>query len=299
MKEIQDNQIKEEVSKQRVAAYCRVQTDEDNQQNSYKTQIAYYKSLITANPDWEMVAIYADEGLSGTQTRNRTQFNRMIRKCRRGGIDIILCKSISRFARNTVDSLINIRKLKDKGVEVYFEKEYIWTFDSKGEILLTIMSSIAQEESRSISENVTWGIRKRFADGIFSFPYHNFLGYEKGENGKTVINKEEARIVRFIYRRYFEGATARKICRELEEQEISSPKSNKKWYTSSVLSILSNEKYKGDALLQKTYISDFLTKKVKKNRGELAKYYVEGSHCVIRLDGKITFVFRDGKEITV
>ena len=216
------------VKKRRVCAYARVSTSSNEQEASYEAQVDYYRKYIMSHPDWEYVGIYADEGITGTSTKRRSGFNDMINDAMNNKIDLILAKSVSRFARNTVDSLINIRKLKDKGVEVYFEKEYIWTFDSKGEILLTIMSSIAQEESRSISENVTWGIRKRFADGIFSFPYHNFLGYEKGENGKTVINKEEARIVRFIYRRYFEGATARKICRELEEQEISSPKSNKK-----------------------------------------------------------------------
>ena len=216
------------VKKRRVCAYARVSTSSNEQEASYEAQVDYYRKYIMSHPDWEYVGIYTDEGITGTSTKHRSGFNDMINDAMNNKIDLILAKSVSRFARNTVDSLINIRKLKDKGVEVYFEKEYIWTFDSKGEILLTIMSSIAQEESRSISENVTWGIRKRFADGIFSFPYHNFLGYEKGENGKTVINKEEARIVRFIYRRYFEGATARKICRELEEQEISSPKSNKK-----------------------------------------------------------------------
>ena len=171
--------------------------------------------------------------------------------------------------------------LKDNGVEVYFEKENIWTFDSKGEVLLIIMSSLAQEESRSISENVTWGIRKRFSDGKYYMAYKHFLGYEKGPDGSIIINDEQAEIVRFIYRRFLEGATARNICTELEKQLILTPSGKEKWCTSTIMSILSNEKYKGAALLQKTYISDFLSKKIKKNNGELPQYYVENGHAPI------------------
>ena len=170
------------VKKRRTAGYARVSTDKDKQFTSYEAQIDYYTSFIKNHSDWEFVKVYTDEGISGLNTKKRDGFNEMISDALAGKIDLIITKSVSRFARNTVDSLVTISKLKDKGVEVYFEKENIWTFDSKGELLLTIMSSLAQEESRSISENVTWGQRKRFSDGKVSLPYKHFLGYERGEN---------------------------------------------------------------------------------------------------------------------
>ena len=185
---------------------------------------------------------------------------------------------MSRFARNTVDSLTSIRKLKEHGVEVFFEKEGIWTFDGKGELLITIMSSLAQEESRSISENVTWGCRKRFADGKFSFGYSHFLGYDKGPDGTPVINQEQAKVVVQIFRMFIEGKAASKIAQELTRAGIPTPSGKTKWSYSTVMSILQNEKYKGDALLQKGFTVDFLTKKFKKNEGEVPQYYVEASH---------------------
>jgi len=179
-----------------------------------------------------------------------------------GKIDLIVTKSVSRFARNTVDSLVTVRKLKERGVEIFFEKENIWTLDSKGELLITIMSSLAQEESRSISENVTWGQRKRFSDGKVSMPYKHFLGYEKGENGQPVINEKETVIVRLIFRLFLEGKTPAGICRYLEANGILTPSSKQKWSQTTVNSILRNEKYEGDALLQKRFTVDFLTKRM-------------------------------------
>ena len=205
----------------------------------------------------------------------------MIADALAGKIDLIVTKSVSRFARNTVDSLTTIRKLKEHGVEVYFEKENIYSLDSKGELLLTIMSSLAQEESRSISENVTWGQRKRFADGKVSMPYKHFLGYRRGENGEPEIVEEEAAAVRKIYRLFLEGKTPFGIAQALMAAGIPSPAGKTKWSTSTVLSILTNEKYKGDALLQKTFCTDFLTKKMKINEGEVPQYYVENSHPAI------------------
>jgi len=198
-----------------------------------------------------------------------------------GKIDLIVTKSVSRFARNTVDSLSTIRELKDKGVEVYFEKESIWTFDSKGELLLTIMSSLAQEESRSISENVTWSVRKRFADGKVSVPYSNFLGYDKGPDGKLVINPEEAKTVVLIYQLFIGGKSPSTIAKRLTELGIPTPSKGSKWSVSTINSILTNEKYKGDALLQKTFTVDFLSKKKKNNSGEIQQYYIEGNHEAI------------------
>ena len=187
----------------------------------------------------------------------------MIEDALAGKTDLIVTKSVSRFARNTVDSLTTVRKLKDKGVEVYFQKENIYTLDSKGELLITIMSSLAQEESRSISENVTWGQRKRFADGKVSMPYKHFLGYEKGEDSLPKVVDAEADIVRLIYRLFIDGKTASGICKYLEELHIPTPSGKFKWSQTTVMSILQNEKYKGDALLQKKFTVDFLTKKQK------------------------------------
>lgn len=202
----------------------------------------------------------------------------MIADALSGKIDLIVTKSVSRFARNTVDSLTTIRKLKEHGVECYFEKESIYTFDGKGELLLTIMSSLAQEESRSISENVTWGMRKRFADGKVSMAYKQFLGYEKGPDGTPAVNEKEAEIVRLIYRLFLEGKTPFGIKEVLEAAAIPSPSGKSKWSVTTINSILRNEKYKGDALLQKSFTVDFLTKTMKPNRGELPSYYVKESH---------------------
>ena len=198
-----------------------------------------------------------------------------------GKIDLIVTKSVSRFARNTVDSLSTIRKLKEHNVECYFEKENIWTFDGKGELLISIMSSLAQEESRSISENVTWGHRKRFAEGKVSMCYGMFLGYRRGEDGLPEIVPEEAEIIRYIYRQFIMGQTPYKIATELTARGIPTPGGKQKWATGTIKSILSNEKYKGDALLQKKFTVDFLTKKTKRNEGEVQQYYVENSHPAI------------------
>jgi len=267
--------------KRRVAAYARVSTDSDEQFTSYEAQIDYYTKLIQKRDDWEFVGVYADEGITGTSTKNRDGFNEMINDALAGKIDLIITKSVSRFARNTVDSLTTVRKLKEHRVEVFFEKENIYTFDSKGELLITIMSSLAQEESRSISENVTWGQRKRFADRKVSMPYSHFLGYDKGPDGQPIINEEEAKTVRLIYSLFLHGKTPSGICRHLDAAGIATPTGRKRWSDSTVLSILQNEKYKGDALLQKKYTVDFLTKKQKVNEGEIPQYYVENSHPAI------------------
>ena len=267
--------------KRRVAAYARVSTDKDEQITSYKAQVDYYSKMIRNNEDWEFVDVYADEGITGTSTKSRKRFNQMIDDAVAGKIDLIITKSVSRFARNTVDTLVNIRKLKDAGVECFFEEQGIWTFDSTGELMITMLSSIAQEEARNISENVTWGHRKRFEDGKVLMSYKHFLGYDRGEDGKPVINPKEAETVRQIYRWFIEGKTPFMICKELDAQGIKTPGEKKKWQRSTVISILTNEKYKGDALLQKSFTVDFLTKKKKVNEGEIPQYYVEGSHPAI------------------
>ena len=267
--------------KRRVAGYARVSTDHDEQFTSYEAQIDYYTNYINSRDDWEFVSVYTDEGISGTGIKKRIGFQTMIDDALAGKIDLIVTKSVSRFARNTVDSLTTIRKLKENGIECYFEKENIWTFDGKGELLITIMSSLAQEESRSISENCTWGQRKRFSDGKVSVAYSRFLGYDKGPDGRMVINPAEAETVKKIFRLFLEGMTPYGISRILESDGDLSPSHKPKWNATTVKRILSNEKYKGDALLQKTYTVDYLTKKTKINEGEIPQYYVEGDHEAI------------------
>ncbi|MFS0018626.1 recombinase family protein [Corynebacterium striatum] len=264
--------------RRRVAAYARVSTEAEEQASSYEAQIDYYTRHIQSRTDWEFAGMYADEGITGTTTKHREGFKTMITDALAGKIDLILTKSVSRFARNTVDTLTHVRQLKDKGVEVYFEKENIWTLDSKGELLITIMSSLAQEESRSISENVTWGHRKRFADGKIMVPYASLLGYKKGEDGNLAIDETEAPIVRRIYARFLQGATPQTIAKELTAEQIPTPRGKTVWPPSTVRSILANEKYKGDALLQKSFTTDFLTKTMKVNEGEVPQYYVTGNH---------------------
>ena len=270
-----------EKHKRRVAAYARVSTNSDEQKTSYEAQVSYYTDYINAKPDWRFVQVYADKGITGTSTKKRERFNDMIADALAGKIDLIITKSVSRFARNTVDSLTTIRLLKEHGVEVYFEEQNIYTLDSKGELLLTIMSSLAQEESRSISENVTWGQRKRFADGKVSMPYKQFLGYKKGADGIPEIVPEEAATIKLIYRLFMEGKSPAHIARFLSSCNIPSPAGRPQWRPETVKSILSNEKYKGDAILQKTFCTDFLTKKMKVNEGEVPQYHVEHSHPAI------------------
>ena len=269
------------VTRKRVAAYARVSTDTDEQFTSFEAQVDYYTQKIKANPDWNFVEVYTDEGISATNTKKRDGFKRMIADALDGKIDLILTKSVSRFARNTVDTLTHVRKLKEKGVEIYFEKENIYTMDSKGELLITIMSSLAQEESRSISENVSWGKRAKAAEGRVYLPYKQFLGYEKGPDGLPQIVPEQAKLVERIYRMFLEGLMPSTIAKQLTAENTLTPSGRKRWQPSTVESILTNEKYKGDAILQKTFCVDFLTKKMKPNKGELPQYYVECSHPAI------------------
>lgn len=264
--------------RRKVAAYARVSTDMEEQQTSYQTQVDYYTSYIQGRNDWQFVGMYTDEGISGVSTKHREGFQTMVTDALAGKIDLILTKSVSRFARNTVDSLTTVRALKEAGVEVYFEKENIWTLDSKGELLITIMSSLAQEESRSISENVKWGHRKRFAEGKASIPFNNLLGYKKGEDGTLVIDETQAPTVRRIYQLFLDGKSINEIKHILESEGHVTSLGNHTWSTTTIRSILRNEKYRGDVLMQKTFTADFLTKKVKRNNGEITQYYVEGHH---------------------
>ncbi len=268
------------LNKRRVAAYARVSTEQEEQANSYEAQVDYYKNMITKRPEWTLVDIYTDKGISGTNLKHRDGFNKMIADARAGLIDLIVTKSVSRFARNTLDTISLTRELKSKGVEIFFEEQNVYTFDSNGELMLTILASMAQEESRNISENVKWGKKKKAVDGYSQVGYSNFLGYDKHEDAKIglKINEEEAKIVRFIYREFLKGKSVVTICRMLEAQGIKTPGHKDKWRPTTVTSILKNEKYKGDCEMQKTYVKNFLDHVAVKNRGELEKIYVEDHH---------------------
>lgn len=265
----------------RVAAYCRVSTKQEEQLNSYENQVEHYTHRINSEKDWQPEGIYADKGISGTSVKKRDEFNQMIRRCKQGKIDMIITKSIARFARNTVDCLKYVRTLKDLGVDVYFEEQGIHSNQPGAEFYITIYGSIAQSESENISANVKWGKAQSAKEGKVNFHYQNFLGYRKGTDGKPEIVPEEAETIRLIYGLFLAGNSLNGIAHELEKRRILSPAEKEKWQLSTVRSILSNEKYKGDAIINKTYITDCISKKVRTNNGERPKYYVENSHPAI------------------
>ncbi len=262
----------------KVAAYCRVSTDQEEQESSYEAQIGYYTEKIKNNAEWTLAGIFADEGITGTQAKKRPEFMKMIRLCRQRKIDMILTKSLSRFARNTVDSLKYIRDLKALGIAVIFEKENINTLETDTEMMLTIMSCFAQAESESISKNVSWGIRQSFKNGNVPMQYARLLGYRKGDYDKPEIVPEEAEIVKGIYRLYLDGMSLNMIVDRLNEKGLTTKGSNSPYRKEVVQRILTNEKYTGDALLQKTYVTDCITKKTRKNNGELPMYLVKNHH---------------------
>ncbi|URJ58990.3 recombinase family protein [Paenibacillus polymyxa] len=266
------------IQKKKVAAYCRVSTDSEEQKESYTNQVNHYTKYIQNNLEWEMADIYADEGITGTSTKNRTHFNRMIQDARNGKLDLILVKSISRFARNTLDLLKYVRELKSLGVAVFFERENINTLDTTGEVLLTILSSLAQDESRNISENSRWGILRGFQNGKVFCNTTRFLGYDKDEHGELVINEPEAEIVRRIYEEYLDGKSYQAIARGLMRDHIKTVTGGDTWWDSSITLILTNEKYYGALLQQKTVTVDFLTHKRIKNKGQEQQYFIEDNH---------------------
>ncbi len=261
----------------RVAAYCRVSTEQEEQQNSYQVQISYYTDLINKKKEWTLAGIFADEGISGTQTKKRTEFNRMIRMCKNKKIDLVITKSISRFARNTVDCLEYVRQLKDLGIGVIFEKENINTLTMTSEFMIALYGSFAQAESESISKNVSWGKEKAYREGKVQFQYKHLLGYKKGADGKPEIIPEEAETVKLIYAMFLDGHSMKNIALILQAKGIPT-KTGTEWRTNTIKRILQNEKYVGDALLQKTFTSDYITHKVVKNNGERPMYLVTDHH---------------------
>jgi len=264
----------------RVAPYCRVSTDSDDQLESYKTQVAYYNELVSSTPEWEMVGIYADEAITGTNTKNREDFKRMIDDCMNGKIDMVITKAISRFARNTVDTLTYVRQLKDKGIAVLFEEQNINTLTTEGEFLLTILSSVAQQEVENISANVKFGHRARMKAGK-NVGFRKCLGYEYDTKTQIfTINEKEAEIVRYIFERYIQGIGAYTIANELTEKGYK-PLRAEKWHWTSIIAIIKNVKYKGDLEMGKTYVTDPISKKRLTNLGEKDSYYVENNHTPI------------------
>lgn len=265
----------------RVAAYCRVSTDREEQEHSFETQKAMYTEMIMMKPTWQMAGIYADEGITGTVAKKRPGFMKMIEDCRKGKIDMIVTKSVSRFSRNNLDCLMYVRELKQLGIPIIFEKEGINTIQVSSELLLTLFGALSQAESESISMNVKLGIRQSLKNGNVRFSYKTFLGYRKGTDGQPEIVPEQADIVRRIYNDFLAGATYLEIAKRLTEEHVPTMGGGNRWFSERIKSILKNEKYKGDALLQKTYITDPISKRVKKNNGELPMYYVENSHPAI------------------
>lgn len=270
-----------EKPKLKVAAYCRVSTDSDEQAGSYEVQVQHYTDYIGRNKEWELAGIYADDGISGTNTKKREGFIKMIEDCMVGKIDMVITKSISRFARNTIDCLKYVRQLKEKNIAIIFEKENINTLEASGELLLTIMASLAQQESASLSQNVKLGLQFRYQEGKVQINHNHFLGYTKDSEGKLIIDEKEAKVVRRIFREYLEGASYRDIAEGLERDKIMTGGKRYRWHLSTIQGILQNEKYMGDALLQKTITTDFIEKTRIKNDGSVPQYYVKDSQEAI------------------
>lgn len=275
------NTASTQVAYKRVAAYCRVSTKQEEQLNSYETQVRYYTDRINRESGWKLAGIYADKGITGTSMKKRDEFNKLIRQCRCGKVDMIIVKSISRFARNTLDCIRITRMLREIKVDVYFEEQNLHSIDPASEFYISIYGSIAQSESENISHNVAWGKARSAKDGNVFFAYKSFLGYRRGEDGKPEIDPKQAVTVRLIYDWFLSGKSLPQIAKELTESSIPTPMGRTVWQPSVVQSILSNEKYKGDALLGKTYIVDCISKKKCVNAGERVQYYVENNHPAI------------------
>ena len=264
--------------KLQVAAYCRVSTEEEEQQSSYEAQCSYYTDKIMTNSEWTMAGIFADEGITGTSTKKREDFNRMIRKCKKKKIDLILTKSISRFARNTLDTIKYTRMLRAMGIGIYFEKENINTLDMDSEMLITMLGAFAQAESESISRNVAWGKRKAMLDGKVFVNFNQLYGYYLNADGSPGINEEEASVVRFMYTQYLLGDSLRMIRDKLDETGVPNLKGEPGWSISTIKSILTNERYCGDVLGQKTYTESVIGGKSRKNNGELPQVLIQNNH---------------------
>ncbi|RGB82640.1 recombinase family protein [Enterocloster clostridioformis] len=268
-----------EIRKLRVAAYCRVSTELEQQQSSYDIQIEYYTRHIMQNPNWIFAGVFADDGRSATNTFRRDDFNQLMNQCMKGKVDMVITKSISRFARNTVDCISWVRKLREKNVAVYFEKENLNTLDDSTEMILTILSSQAQEESRAISTNVKWGYARKFEKGEST--RQRSYGFRKAPTGEMCIVEEEAAVIRNMARWFLDGDSLERIKHRLEDAGIETTTGKRTWSTGTIYNILTNEKIMGDVLLQKTFTADYLTKRRVKNSGQQKQYYVKNHHEAI------------------
>lgn len=271
--------FKKKKSLKKVCAYVRVSTYSQSQGESFENQVSYYERILSSNPEYEFIGVFADKGITGTKA-NREEFIKMLELARNGSIDIIYTKSISRFARNTVDLLEIVREMKLISVEIRFEEEKINTLSGDGELMLAVLSSFAQEESKNASDNIKWRIKKKFENGELIINTRRFLGYDKDEYGDLIINREEAKIVELIFNMYLNGYGSHRIAKELNKKNIPTV-TGSRWDQTTILDIIKNEKYKGDALLQKTYTQNHLTKLKKENRGEVDSFYVIDSHPAI------------------
>ena len=272
---------KEKYHQKRVAAYCRVSTDSEEQLTSYQNQVRVYTEMIAANKEWEFAGLYADEGISGTRADKRPEFQRMIRDCQNGKIDYIITKSVSRFARNTVECLEYVRSLKAQGIGIFFEEQNIDTLKNESELYLVIYAGFAQSESESISKHITWTYRKKFEEGKVSFQYKNFLGYRKGADSQPEVVPEEAAIVERIYEMFLAGQPVKVIAQTLQAEKIEILGKNLSFSKNMIMNILRNEKYCGDCILQKTVTVDCISKTRKVNQGEAPMYIVENNHPAI------------------
>ena len=283
MKEIKTIETVQEINnkfdneKVRVAVYVRVSTKSVEQEGSFEMQKDAYINMIKKIPNWKLVGIFCDYGKSGLSKKSRAEFNKMIKKALKGKIDLIISKSVSRFSRNTLDVLEIINKLSEKGVDVWFEKENIKISEQKGEVLMSVISAFVQEESRNISENIKWGFKRKFERGDTFKKYKRFYGFSYVDD-EMVIVPEEGTVVKKIFNLYLSGKTLNQIKLYLESNNIKNSSGGDIWYTTTIDDMLSNEKYAGDSIMQKTYIADFLTKKKVKNRGQKEQYYVRNSH---------------------
>ena len=284
--------------KKRVCAYARVSTDSIEQQDSFHYQVDYYKNYISNRDDWEYAGIYADEAISGTQVKKREEFLRMMKDCEDGKIDMIITKSVTRFARNTVDSIKAIRKLKLLGIGVYFEKEHINTLSEKSEQMLTILSSIAQTESENISANTKWGFRKQFQDGSFTIGTPAY-GYMNDEDGQLIIKEDEAEIVRRIFTEYLNGKGTYIIAKGLNNDNIPTIRTAEQWTDTAVIDILKNPIYAGDLLLQKTYTTEVLPFQRKRNKGQMPRYFIENNNepIITKLEWQIVCEILSTEEV--
>lgn len=284
-----------EVPKLRVTPYARVSTEHEEQESSYNAQVEHFEQLLARHTEWELVDIYADPGLSGKNVK-RKNFQRLMEDCENGKVDMIITKSVSRFARNTLDCVHCVRHLREKGIKVYFEKENLDTLQENREFVLTLLASLAEEESRSLSTNIRWSVKKRFQEGQLIMNTANFLGYQKDKENNLHIVPEEAVIVKRIYRQFLDGYSLQKIANELMNEKIPSPSGKEIWYVGTIQSILKNEKYKGDCILQKTYLPDFLSPRRVKNEGQATSYYVEDHHPAIIAEETFEMVQQEFKK---